>query len=77
MDYQMMEDIQRMNSTFDLLYSIAPIALYGGILLIVISLLLFISKNKKIGAIVGILGLLVTIAGVIINNFLSNVMFGG
>lgn len=77
MDYQMMEDLQRMNSIFDLLYSIAPIALYGGILLVVVSVVLLISKNKKLGTIVGILGLFLTIAGVVINNFLSNVRFGG
>ena len=77
MDYQMMEDLQRMNSIFDLLYSIAPIALYGGILFIVVSLVLIVSKNKKSGTLVGILGLFLTIAGVVINNFLSNVRFGG
>lgn len=77
MDYQMMEDLQRMNSIFDLLYSIAPIALYGGILLVVVSVVLLVSKNKKLGTIVGILGLFLTIAGVVINNFLSNVRFGG
>lgn len=77
MDYQMMEDLQRMNSIFDLLYSIAPIALYGGILFIVVSLVLIVSKNKKSGTLVGILGLFLTIAGVVINNFLSNVRLGG
>lgn len=73
----MMEDLQRMNSIFDLLYSIAPIALYGGILFIVVSLVLIVSKNKKSGTLVGILGLFLTIAGVVINNFLSNVRLGG
>lgn len=72
-----MEDLQRMNSIFDLLYSIAPIALYGGILFIVVSLVLIVSKNKKSGTLVGILGLFLTIAGVVINNFLSNVRLGG
>lgn len=77
MDYQMMENLQRMNSIFDLLYSIAPIALYGGILLVVVSVILLVSKNKKLCTIVGILGLFLTIAGIVINNFLSNVRFGG
>ena len=77
MDYQMMKDLQRINGIFDLLYSIGPIALYGGILLVVVSVVLLVSKNKKFGTIVGILGLFLTIAGVAINNFLSNVRFGG
>lgn len=72
-----MEDLQRMNSIFDLLCSIAPIALYGGILFLVVSVVLFISKNKKLGTIVGILGVFFTIVGIVINNFLSNVKFGG
>ena len=73
----MIEYLQRLNSIFVLLYSIAPIALYGGILLVVVSVVLLVSKNKKLGTIVGILGLFLTIAGVVINNFLSNVRFGG
>lgn len=77
MDYQMMEDLQRMNGIFDLLYSIAPIALYGGLLLVVVSVVLFIKKNKKTGTFIGILGLVLAIVGVFINNFLSNVRFGG
>lgn len=45
----MIEDMQKMNNMFDLVYSISPMALYRVTLLIVISIVLFVSKKKKLG----------------------------
>lgn len=74
MDYQMMQDIILINNIMDILYSIAPISLYGGIALLILSIFQ-IKQNGKFSKLLGVISILMIVLGIIVKTIISNVMF--
>lgn len=72
MDYQMLNDSMIINNIMDMLYSIGPLSLIAGVIILII---FFINIKKKIGKILLVISIILIISGIAMNTIISSVMF--